>query len=201
MSRRLLAMTAALVTLTALAGCADEEAKRADAKLKAPIPRALEESRTEDGLLVRPFDTNGDGEADVVKYFAEKPDPDDPSRLVRSLKRLEMDLNYDGIINVRRTYDQLGKLDTESVDTDLDGRFDSTSHYDGGELTRKQILDPSTGSVVETRYYAGLELIRVERDTTGDSKVDYWEYYDQGILERIGRDFNADGRADSWQKR
>ena len=66
MPRRLLATTAALITLTALAGCADGEATRADAQLKAPIPRALQESRTEDGLLVRPFDTNGDGEADLV---------------------------------------------------------------------------------------------------------------------------------------
>ena len=201
MSRRSTIALATLAALVTLSACSDKDAKRADAKLKTPIPRALKETRSEDGLLVRPFDTNGDGEADVVKYFEERPDPDDPTKLLRSMSKLEMDLSYDGIINVERTYGKLGKLKTESVDTDLDGRMDIVSHYDGGQLNRKQVLESSSGNTKETRYYASDELIRVERDTTGDSKVDYWEYYEQGILERIGRDFNADGRADSWQKR
>ena len=201
MHRRILRSTLIASLCFGALACSSGPDEVEDPTLSTPIPRALKESRTEDGLLMRPFDTNGDGNSDVVKYFTEKPDPDDPSDLVRTLTRLEMDLNYDGLINVRREYDQLGKLDSEYNDSDLDGRFDSISRFEGKELISKSILEPGSGKTRETRYYAANELIRVERDTTGDSRVDYWEYYERGILERIGRDFNADGRADSWQKR
>jgi len=191
---------ALFVCVALVAACGGDKEDKKDERVKL-IPQTTKETRTEDGLILLTFDSNNDESPDVAKYYREIADPDDPSVTVRRLVRVDMDVNADGKINVERVYTKLGKLESESLDSNLDGRADVISYYDKGALVRKQMLDEETGKILATRYYAEDKLIRVERDTTGDGKTDYWEYYEQGVLDRIGRDFNADGRADSWQKR
>lgn len=157
--------------------------------------------RDADGNLVRKFDIDGDDKPDVTKTFKEVADPDDPSVTKSRLIKKEVDVNSDGKINMRRTYNELGALMLEEVDTDLDGRMDVINHIDNGNLVRKDLLDQGSGVVLTSRYYFEGNIQRVEQDTNHDSKVDYWEFYEQGVLDRIGRDLNGDGRADTWQRR
>ncbi len=190
-----------LVGITVMLGaCKKEQVKQGNDLIKQAKPVTSSE-RTEDGLIVRYYDDNNDGLAEITRYIEEVPDPDAPEDLIPVLKKMEIDLNSDGKINVTRHYGLTGKLERELVDKDLDGFPDAISYYDRGALAKKEILKPRTEEVEYIRYYAQNMLLRVEKDTTGDGKIDYWEYYEQGVLDRIGRDFNADGRADSWQRR
>ncbi len=157
--------------------------------------------RDADGNLVRKFDIDGDAKPDVTKTFKEFPDPDDPSVTQSRMIKKEVDVNSDGKINMRRTYNELGALMLEEVDTDLDGRMDVTNHIDNGNLVRKDLLEQESGTVLTSRFYYDGALQRVEQDTNSDAKVDYWEFYEQGVLDRIGRDLDGDGRADTWQRR
>lgn len=183
-------------------GCGGKDEKKDDANPVAAVqtPREQEE-RTPEGLIVMRFDNNGDGVADVIKTIEEYPDPDDPAVTLRRTRKMEMDVNSDGKINIIRDYDDSGKLRQESSDTNLDGSLELVAYYEKGKLVKKEHLNPKNGRIADHRYYANGNLLRLERDTNNDDKIDYWEYYTDGRLERIGRDFNGDGRADSWQKR
>lgn len=195
-----LLLLAALAVSTQLA-CSSDKAATKPTKA-APQPQTTEE-RNAEGQIVRRYDHNGDKRADVTKYLEEYTDPDDPSVTLTRMRKMELDVNSDGKINVVRYYNTAGKVETEQDDLNLDGNIDVVSYYEKGRLVKKDILDGKTGEIVETRYYSNNQLLRVERDTNKDPKkqIDYWEYYEAGVLERIGRDFNDDGRADSWQKR
>lgn len=188
-----------LGTLLVVSACKKDTPDEVDLARKAQ-PMTSQE-RTEDGLIIRYYDDNNDGLPEITRYIAEIPDPDAPDDLIPVLKKMEIDLNSDGKINVIRHYGLTGKLERELVDTDLDGVTDVVSYYDRGSLAKKEVLKPKSEDVDYVRYYAQNMLLRVEKDTTGDGKIDYWEFYEQGVLDRIGRDFNADGRADSWQRR
>lgn len=157
-------------------------------------------TRDDDGNLVSQSDANQDGETDVWKYLDEYPDPNDPSVTKTRLVRKEVDVNFDGQINIVRHYNEAGELKLERVDVDLDGIPDYENHLDNGRLVQRDVLGPD-GRVLAMRYYTNGEIQRVEKDTNGDSKIDYWEFYEQGILDRIGQDLNGNGRADTWQTR
>lgn len=181
-------------------GCGGKDKKDDANPAEAQIPREQEE-RMADGQIILKFDNDGDGKADVIKTLEEYPDPDDPAVTLRRTRKMEMDVNSDGKINIIRDYDDAGTLRQESSDTNLDGSIELVAYYEKGKLVKKEHLDPKTGRITDHRYYANGNLLRLERDTNNDDKIDYWEYYTDGTLERIGRDFNGDGRADSWQKR
>lgn len=190
------------VTAGTLSACGGDDAQKKPDDVKAATPKTTEE-RDDNGKIIRRYDHNGDKRADVIKYLEEYADPDDPSITLTRMRKMELDLNSDGKINVVRYYNPAGKVESEQNDLNLDGKFDVVSYYDKGRLAKKDILDGPTGEVIETRYYTNNQLLRVERDTNKDKdrQIDYWEYYEAGVLDRIGRDFNDDGRADSWQKR
>ena len=188
--------------LTSLSACKNDAQQKSEEDARALNATPVSgERRDEQGLIVRTYDHDNDGLAEVTRYVEEVPDPDFPDEIVERLKKMEIDVNSDGRINVVRSYTLTGKLEQERLDQDLDGVVDVISYYDRGALSKKEVLKPQSEQVDYTRYYAKDTLLRVERDTTGDGKVDYWEFYEQGVLTRIGRDFNADGRADSWQNR
>ena len=191
---------ATLLLALGCAACGGKDTKDDPTAADAPRPKEQEE-RTADGKIILRFDNNGDGVADVIKTIEEYPDPDDPAVTLRRTRKMEMDVNSDGKINVIRDYDDAGTLKQEASDTNLDGFTELVAYYETGKLVKKEHLDPKTNAILDHRYYANDQLLRLERDTNNDGKIDYWEYYTEGRLERIGRDFNGDGRADSWQKR
>jgi hypothetical protein len=155
---------------------------------------------TEDGLRIIRSDVNDDGIPDVTKYFEEV--IDDSGFLVeRNLVRTEIDLTGDGLVNMRREYDEFGDLVLELLDGNLDGRFDDVIVWeDGAEVSSERDSD-FDGEVDEYRYFRQGLLYRVERDTDGDGELDTWSYYDRHGLARVGVDINDDGEPDTWTRR
>ena len=156
---------------------------------------------TEDGLLAEYLDTNNDGNPDIIRYFEQYEDPQQDNRTRRRLRVMEIDVNRDSVINVRREYDDYGNVTREENDQNLDGTMDVTLYFVGGELARKEYQHASGNFVEERRVYLDGQLVRVERDQTGDGEPNRWEYYEDGVLMRIGRDTTGDGSADTWQLR
>ena len=188
--------------LTLLCGaCSDKAQTKDDDAYTIEAQRKSEEFVNEQGLIVYTFDDTGDGVAEITKYFEEIPDPDDATKRVRRMRKMELDLNEDGLVDVQRDYNLAGSMISEARDTDLDGKVDVKSYYDQGDMVKKETFKDGTDKVDAVRFYVEGELIRLERDTDGDGQPDYWEFYEEGVLTRIGRDYNADGRADSWQRR
>jgi len=181
-------------------GCGGSEANDIDDDPNLGVGKATMMTRDDEGNLVSRADANQDGESDVWKYFNEAPDPNDPAVTLTRLVRKEVDVNFDGKVDMIRNYNELGELTTEKIDVDLDGSFDYVNQLDNGKLVRREVLGVD-GKTVASRYYADGEILRVEKDRDGDSNIDYWEFYEQGILDRIGQDLNGDGRADTWQTR
>jgi antitoxin component YwqK of YwqJK toxin-antitoxin module len=195
----LVVMMSFSICVGACGGKNKQQKKDEEAPKTVEVERRTEYVRDGDKLL-RKSDSNGDGKPDVYKHFVRYPDPDNPAVTKRRLVEMEIDVDFDGEIDVVRKYSESGNLKTERVDVDLDGDIDVIRYYDGGSLSHKEILD-ETGKVLATRHYTNGTLLRVERDTDGNGRVDYWEYYEQGALDRVGRDYNDDGAADSWQRR
>lgn len=200
-SRTLPLTTIGLVGLLLLAtGCSSDESISRPTSSMIPASN-FSASVDDEGLIVHKFDSNGDNQPDVIKYFQEAPDPYNAAVTKRFLRKVEIDANADGNVDIRRFYDDFGNVIREELDANLDGKIETINYYDGGALTRKELLNIKDNRVEATRYYLRGQLLRVEKDTNGDGKVDYWEYYEEGVLTRLGRDHTGDGRADIWQQR
>ncbi len=197
---RPLILTAIGLLATAAIGCGTDDGAQSDADRLAGQP-TLTTDETDDGLIVEYLDTNGDGNPDIIRYFEEYQDPRDETRIRRRLRRLEIDNNNDETINVRRFYDDHGNVEREENDQNLDGNIDTILEFTGGELSRKQIKDPSGEYIHEQRIYYEGQLVRVETDSDGNGEINRWEYYEDEVLMRIGLDTNGDGSADTWQLR
>jgi antitoxin component YwqK of YwqJK toxin-antitoxin module len=187
----------ALLLVGLTSGCAsDSGSTAAGDEISMDKPQV---TTTEEGdLVVKRFDLNKDGQADVIKYFERFKSPDNPDVTMERIERKEVDVNADGTIEITRYYDDEGNAKRETVDVNLDGTIDTTNYYDGGKLARKEVHGEDGESIIATRFYLGGELQRVERDRNNDGKVDYWEYYENESLQRIGRDLNGDQKIDRW---
>lgn len=187
---------AALVGLSACSGGAENTKKdkvRTDRVLRGA------ERYPNEGLIVVKADLNSDQIPDVYSIYAEeKSESAEPER---KLTRKEIDVNFDGSIDIWRHYNSSEALIKEEVDLDFDGRINAVNYFDKGSLVRKEVDVEFDQAPDVFKYYKGGELVRVERDTNNDGRVDYWEYYEKGILDRIGRDNDGDGRVDTWQER
>jgi len=153
------------------------------------IPPAAE------GETIKSFDLNRDDTPDVYQHYVK--DAEGKERLVRK----DMDVNWDGRIDILRWYDDQERLIKEDYDLDFDGRIDVTNFYDdAGKLIRKESDLDFDGRSDLWKYYEGGALVRKERDTSGDGKVDYFEYLEKGEIDRIGEDLDGDGTVDRWTK-
>lgn len=140
------------------------------------------------------IDTNEDGKPDRWTWQTSPSEPDGLPVTVRE----EADLNYDGIIDIRKTY-QNGVLDRTFMDLDFDGQFDREELYESGELI-KTTLSYGFGSKKYTwKYYEKGQLKRIEKDTNADGSADQWLYYENNRLARRGIDYNHDGTVDHWE--
>ncbi|MFU8805792.1 MAG: hypothetical protein ACNA8W_18405 [Bradymonadaceae bacterium] len=196
----ILLMGLLLAASLAVVGCGKKDSAAQDLAALSAGPQ-FSTSRDEEGFVVQHFDATGDGVADVIRYFEEFPDPSNPAVTRRRMRKMEIDVNGDGKVNIRRFYDDHVNIHREELDKTLDGKIDTINHYDGSNLARKEILDPGENRVLATRYYTRNVIERVEKDTSGNDQIDYWEYYEEGVLTRVGRDHTGDGRADHWQQR
>jgi hypothetical protein len=149
------------------------------------------------GKQVVQADTNQDKKTDVTKMYETR---DVGGQKTQILTCKQVDLNYDGRVDIVYHYDQAGVISFEEFDLDFDGRFDLWTYYQNGKKVREEMDTNYDRRPDFTKYFEGDRLVRIERDTNNDGKVDEWQYYENGKLDRIGYDTSGSGRADKWDR-
>ena len=192
MSRRFYSLTLILL----VAGCAGSQADEVGS-----AERVLQgaDRYSNEGLLIIKADLNQDSIPDVYTIYKEETGTD--GEVTRKLVRKEIDVNFDGSVDIWRHYNEGERLTREELDYNFDGRVDAVNTFDKGALVRKELdVEFDQAPDIFKTYKEG-QLVRVERDTNNDGKVDTWEYYERGALSRIGTDQDGDGQADTWRER
>lgn len=187
--------TMMVAAVVAVAGCAkDPGASTGASGPDAPPP--ITERTTEAGLVESSIDLDGDGKPEIRNYWRERADA--PRLLVRK----EVDMNRDGKADVISYFTDDGVLDREEMDSDYDGFFDWTDHYQKGTRVMSEYDSDNDGKPNVFKYYTrsddgSVHLDRKERDEDGDGKIDVWERFDAtGNVIRMGRDTDGDGKVD-----
>ncbi|MDF1565234.1 MAG: hypothetical protein P1V51_19510 [Deltaproteobacteria bacterium] len=183
------------LALPLAAACGKKGAKGPEAGMEAAGGEDGDARLAGPGDWVKEYDLNRDDEPDVFHHYAK--DADGTDRIVRK----DLDINWDGRIDVLRWYDKKERVTKEDFDLDFDGKIDVTNFYDeAGKLIRKEADLDFNGRTDLWKHYEGGKLVRKERDTSGDGRVDYFEYYENGEIDRIGEDLDGDGTVDRWTK-
>jgi hypothetical protein len=138
-------------------------------------------------------DLNQDGNADVRKIYAKHGDSE-------VIVCREADLNFDGNLDIFVYFDEQGAIKRDELDLDYDGLIDIISLYAAGKVVKQELDTNSDHRVDRVRVLVDNVPTRVEGDTNADGKVDYWEFYEGGRLVRVGMDVDKDGRADVWNR-
>ncbi len=147
---------------------------------------------------VTEFDLNKDKKADVWTYTVAGKGVD--GKAIDRLSRKDLDINWDGRVDIARQYDEKEQISREALDLDFDGKIDEVIFYEKGLVVRKERDLSSAGKPSMWIFYEKGQLVRKERDTNGDGKVDYWEYWENNRVDRIGEDLDGDGNVDKWTK-
>ncbi len=143
-----------------------------------------------DGMTQQEVDIDGDARPDIINYFRD-------SAGARLLLKKDVDLNRDGRIDVRTSFDEAGLRVLEEMDGDFDGRADVVDHYIQGKRSMTEKDTDFNGSFDLFSYYENGIVRRKERDSNADAKIDFWEYLDdQGAVLKTGRDQDGDGVMD-----
>lgn len=190
----------------------DTAAKKEDAAPRSTSPVSLE---LDGNQAVQRIDVNGDQKPDVFKFFritGPPPKGKDDADAPRVLVRKEMDVNFDGKVDVVEYHTgEAGKeqLIRQEYDLDFDGRVDETRHYKSGHVTLIELDLGFDGRTDTWRYYQLTKnddgktvnrLVEKRKDTNGDGAVDEWEYFTKGKLTKIGYDTSGDGAPDKFKK-
>lgn len=151
---------------------------------------------------VTEFDLNHDGKPDVFEYKVpgKSEEGSGPGKDVEKLVRKELDLNFDGRVDLTKYYDEKEQVVREAYDLDFDGKVDAVYYYEKGAIVRKERDLNGDGRIDEWDYLEKGKIVRKERDTNADGKVDYWEYWENDQVDRYGEDLDGDGTVDRWTK-
>lgn len=182
------------------AGCGENKSAVAGPKPESlPGSQKLSDQITESHQAnekVTKYDLNHDGTPDVFSYTV--PGKAEDGREIQKVVRKELDLNFDGKVDITKFYGETEQVEREAYDLDFDGKLDQVNFYEKGVVVRKERdLDYNN----QTDLWLFLEkgkIVRKERDTNGDGKVDYWEYWENDQVERAGEDLDGDGSVDRW---
>jgi hypothetical protein len=169
------------------AGDVIEDAAAEQQLSRAPL---MTERKQEDGLTIQELDFNTDGTPDVYNHFRERSN----SRL---LVKKEVDLNWDGKLDIRTFFDDSGTIMKEEMDGDFDGMVEWVDHYQGGIRVMSEIDTDIDGTFDLFRFYENEKVRRKEQDTNSDGSIDFWQYLDEeGNVTKTGRDLDGDGIMD-----
>lgn len=182
----------------ALVGCATTDSAKKDSSADATQGAEEIKQKQSGNEKVTEFDLNRDKKTDVWTYteLVKGPDGKESERLTRK----ELDINWDGKIDISRVYDEKEQISREALDLDFDGKVDEVIFYEKGLVVRKERDISSAGKPSLWVFYERGQIVRKERDTNGDGKVDYWEYWENNMVDRIGEDLDRDGNVDKWTK-
>lgn len=147
---------------------------------------------------VTEYDLNRDKKPDVYVFTvaAKTEEGKDYDRLVRK----ELDINWDGKVDIVRNYGENEQVESEKIDLDFDGKVDQVNFYEKGVIVRKERDVGYTGRPNTWIFYEKGHIVRKERDADGNGKVDYWEYWENDQVDRVGEDLDGDGNVDRWTK-
>ncbi|MBK8013775.1 MAG: hypothetical protein IPK13_20800 [Deltaproteobacteria bacterium] len=190
-----------LAAAVGLSACATQKARDGaptgpTASAPAPV-RGGQDGTTTD---VRTSDLNNDGVPELTKYYKEVDDPAVAGKKKSVLVRQDIDMTWDGRVDIWRYFDDQGQVVREEWDTDYDGNVDETRFFENGVIVRSERDRNNDGRPDIFRYYAKGQLERKEVDTNGDGQIDRWEYFNGLTLDRVGVDKNFDGTVDTWAK-
>jgi len=144
-----------------------------------------EDGKTKD---VRTADVDGDGRPDIWKYYKEVDDPEHPGEKKNALVRQDLDLNWDGRIDVCRWFDARGRVEREELDLDYDGRSTSGRTYVDGVISVSELDRNKRRQAGHHPQVQGWKARREGRRHDRSGQIDRWEYYDGKNLDRIGVD-------------
>lgn len=147
---------------------------------------------------VTEFDLNHDKKPDVWTFTVAGKSED--GKDIDRLTRKELDINWDGKVDISRFYDDKEQIEKESLDHDFDGRIDQHNFYEKGQIVRKERDLDFNGKADLWIFYEKGKIVRKERDTNSRGKVDYWEYWEGDQVNRVGEDLDGDGTVDKWTK-
>lgn len=190
-----------LAAALAFVGCATTDAdKKKDGPATSDGEQVAEDIKQKQsgGETVTEFDLNKDKKTDVWTFTVKTKGPD--GKEFERLSRKDLDINWDGKVDIARTYDEKEQISRESLDLDFDGKVDEVIFYEKGLVVRKERQLSATGRPSLWVFYERGQVVRKERDTNGDGKVDYWEYWENNQVDRIGEDLDGDGNVDKWTK-
>ncbi len=194
---RMTLLTAAL----AFVGCATtdsaEKKSGGDGADGEKVAENILQKQSGDETLTE-FDLNKDKKPDVWTYTVKAKDAD--GKDIERVARKNLDINWDGKVDIARVYDEKEQISRESLDLDFDGKVDEVIFYEKGLVVRKERDLSSGGQPSLWVFYEKGQIVRKERDTNGDGKVDYWEYWENNQVDRIGEDLDGDGNVDKWTK-
>lgn len=177
------------------ASCASNEAANGDTAASfAGAQRIDDDTFNPDKFQRRDLDLNKDGKPDAYQFVQIV---DDQPRIVRK----EIDVNFDGKVDVIRILDDKGNLIEERLDTDFDGKIDVVVHFQNGQIVLKTYDMNFDNKIDVWRTFEKGVIVKEEGDMNFDGVVDLWEYYEGGVLDRVGVDRNGDGTVDEWQSR
>ncbi len=180
----------ALFWLTVSAGCTSAAEK---ARVAAAEYRAIVEKRDPEGLVVQEVDLNKDRQPDVFNVYRER------QNTARLMVRKELDLNYDGRIDMVTHFTDEGRIEREMLDTDFDGKTDRIDHFQSNLRVLCEIDSNADGRSDVYTYFEGNppRVTRKERDSNLDGQIDTWERYDdKGNVTTTGLDLDGDGKMD-----
>lgn len=141
-----------------------------------------------EGAELQGTDVDGDGKVDALQ-----------ARRNGKLVCDTFDLNFDGKIDVKRFYDEVGqRVEREERDLDFSGTTDQILLFVNGEEWNQ--LDTNFDGRIDTRVVCRKRAVQgVQRDRTGNGNIDSWEIYESGQLKEIHYDSNNDAKADRWE--
>lgn len=149
-----------------------------------------------EGMRMQEVDLDRNGSPNIFNYFIDRADGS------RQLLRKEVDLSGNGKPDLVTWFDDSGNIEREELDSDFDGSFDWTDHYQNGARVMSE-YDTNGDNIPDVfKYYVrqssgATRIDREERDTNYDGKIDYWaKYGDDGEVIRTGRDTDFDGKVD-----
>lgn len=184
-----------------LFACASTEEKE-DRGLPQEAPTERQEIKKAERLPADDFDPSGYDRRDLDLNKDGAPDAYQFTQLVDErtvVFRKEVDVNFDGRIDLIRSFNGRGELSSERLDHDFDGRIDVVNIFEKGVIVRKEYDTNFDGNVDLTRYFDQGIISRKEADLDHNGQIDYWEYYEKGKLDRIGIDRDGDGQVDQWE--
>lgn len=192
---RMSLLTAALTFV----GCAttDSAEKKDDSGDGEKVAENIRQKQSGDETVTE-FDLNKDKKPDVWTYTVKGVGAD--GKEIERVSRKDLDINWDGKVDIARQYDDKEQISREALDLDFDGKVDEVIFYEKGIVVRKERDLASGGRPSLWVFYEKGQIVRKERDTNGDGKVDYWEYWENNQVDRIGEDLDGDGNVDKWTK-